>query len=120
MIDINDLYVNIPIIYTLNAANKLLKNNHVDKCIIKETMSTLKMIMNQNYFQYDDKFYTPKSGVAMGSLQLSTMAEIFLQDLEHNRIKHLLEGGKIIYYNRYGDGIFIIHNQTKITPQSIF
>jgi hypothetical protein len=48
------------------------------------------------------------------------MAEIFLQDLEQNRIKHLLEGGKIIYYNRYVDDIFTKCNKRKITPQSLF
>jgi hypothetical protein len=45
------------------------------------------------------------------------MAEIFLQDLDQNRIKHMLEDGKITYYNRYVDDIFIICNQTKITHQ---
>jgi hypothetical protein len=48
------------------------------------------------------------------------MAEIFLQDLEQNRIKHLLEDEKVIYYNRYVDDIFIIYNQTRITPQNLF
>ena len=76
------------------AACKLLKNNRVNKCITKEIMIILKMIINQNYFQYDDKFYKQKSGVAMGSPLSSTMAEIFLQDLEQNRIKHLLEDEK--------------------------
>jgi hypothetical protein len=118
--DIKGLYVNIPINYTHNIVNKLLKNNRVDKCILKEIMSVLMMIMNQNYFQYDDKFYKPKSGVALGSPLSSTMAEIFPQDLEQNRIKHLLEGGKIVHYNKYVDDIFIIDNQTKTTPQSLF
>jgi hypothetical protein len=61
--DNKHLYVNIPINYTFNIANKILNNNRVDKFIIKEIMSILKMIMNQNYFQYDDKFYKPKSWV---------------------------------------------------------
>jgi hypothetical protein len=96
--DINDLYVKIPINYTLNITNKLLKNNHADEYIIRVIMSILEMIMNQNYFQYDRKCYKPKSGVAMGSPLSSTTAEIFLQDLEQNKIEHLLEDKKIIYY----------------------
>jgi hypothetical protein len=66
--------------------------------------------MNQNYFQYNDKYYKPKSGEAMGSPISRTMAEIFLQDLEQNRLKHLLEDRKITHYNRYVDDIFIIYN----------
>jgi hypothetical protein len=116
--DIKDLYVNIPVNDTLLVTNKLLKENHRDKNIIKEIMSILRMILNQNYFQHNEKFYKPRYGVAMGSPLSSTMAEIFLQRLEQNRIKHL-EDEKITYYNRYVDDIFIIYNQTRITPQCL-
>jgi hypothetical protein len=52
----------------------------------------------------------------MGSPFSGMLAEIYVQDLEQHRIKHLLEGGNIICYNRYIDNIFIINNQAKITP----
>jgi hypothetical protein len=42
--DIEDLYVNLPINQTLNIINKLLQNNRVDKYTLKEIMS---MITNQ-------------------------------------------------------------------------
>jgi hypothetical protein len=74
--------------------------------------------MNQKYFQYEGKFYKATSSIAMVSPLSSSIAEHFLQDLEQNRLKHLLEGKKIVYYNRYIDDIFIIYNQTKITPQT--
>jgi hypothetical protein len=76
-------------------------------------MCTLRMITNQSYFQYEGKFYKPNTGVAMGSSLSGILAEIFLQNLEQHRIKHLLEDGNIIYYNRYVDDIFIIYNQAK-------
>jgi hypothetical protein len=117
--DIKDLYVKIPINHTIYIVNKLLKNNRIDECIITEFMCTLRMITNQNYFQYEGKFYKPNSGVAMRSPLSGILAEIFLQDLEQHRIKHLLEGGNIIYYNRYVDDIFIIYNQAKITPHTL-
>jgi hypothetical protein len=65
--DIKDLYVKIPISYALNTANKLLNNNRVGEHTTRDVMSTLKMITNQNYFQYEGKFYKPTSGVALGS-----------------------------------------------------
>jgi hypothetical protein len=40
------------------------------------------MITNQNYFQYEGKFYKPTTGVPMGSPLSSRLAEIFLQDIE--------------------------------------
>jgi hypothetical protein len=117
--DIKDLYVKIPINHTLSITNKLLKNNQVDKYITKDIMSILKMIKNQNYFQYEGKYYKPTTGVAMGSPLSGILAEIFLQDLEQNRVKYILEDKKIVYYNRYVDDIFIIYDQRKITPQTI-
>ena len=97
----------------------MLTLNRIDKNIIDEIMSILKMILNQNYFQYNDKFYKPNSGVAMGSPLSSIMAEIFLQHFEQRIIKFLLEDKRILYYNRYVDDIFMIYNHSKITPQQI-
>jgi hypothetical protein len=84
-----------------------------------ELMIILKTITNQNYFHHKGKFYKPKTGIAMGSPLSGLLAEIFLQDLEQQRIKHALEGDNIIYYNRYIDDSFIIYNHTKITPYMI-
>jgi hypothetical protein len=117
--DIKDLYINIPINDTLYITNNLLKLNHTDKAITREIMAILEMILHQNYFQYNEKFYKPKSGVANGSPLSSIMAEIFLQHLEQSKVKLLLEDRNIVYYNRYVDDIFIIYNQSKITPQHI-
>jgi hypothetical protein len=44
-------------------------------------MFTLRMITNQNYFQYEGKFYKPNSGVGMVSPLSGILSEIFLQDL---------------------------------------
>jgi hypothetical protein len=49
----------------------------------------------------------------MGSPLSSILAEVFLQDLKQNRLKHLLENKKIV------DNIFIIYDQRKITSQTI-
>jgi hypothetical protein len=79
--DIEELYVKIPISYALNIANKLLNNNRVHEHITRDIMSILKMITNQNYFQYEGKFYKLTSGVALGSPPCSITADISLQDL---------------------------------------
>jgi hypothetical protein len=49
---------------------------------IRDTMSILEMIMNQNYFQYEGKCYKPTLGIAMGSYLSGTIIEIFPQELE--------------------------------------
>jgi hypothetical protein len=118
-LDIKDLYVNIPIIDTLYIINSLLKQNRTDEKSKKEIMLLVDMIMNQNYFHYNGKFYKPRSGVAMGSPLSGLMAEIFLQDIEQKKIKPLLEDNIIAYYNRYVDDLFIIYNPLLISPQDL-
>jgi hypothetical protein len=44
---------------------------------------------------------------------------IFLQHLEQQILKHILEGQVIVYYTRYVDDIFIIYNQDKIGLEQI-
>jgi hypothetical protein len=44
----------------------------------------------------------------------SIIAEIFLQHLEEQYIKQLLDSGNIIFYTRYVDDILIIYDSSKI------
>jgi len=57
--DIKDLYVNIPFDKTIKIAKtQLLQNN--DKQKTKQIITTLKSILEQNYFSYQDTIYHPK------------------------------------------------------------
>jgi len=53
--------------------------------------------MEQNYFQYNNLFYKPKEGVAMGSPLSGTLAELYLQRTENNYIKHWIDSEEIYY-----------------------
>jgi hypothetical protein len=57
----------------------------------------LKIIIEQNYFQYNNL-----SG---------TLAEIYLQLIEELHMKHWIENQEIVYYKRYVDDILIIFDQ---------
>lgn len=116
---VKDLCVNIPIKGTINITNKYLTRNNVDKHTLKQCNNLLEVIMNNNYFTYENKYYTNKTRIAMGSPISSTMAEIFLQHCEHTHIKHLLEKQTITFYNRYVDDIFIIYDSNNISINEI-
>jgi hypothetical protein len=102
-LDTKDLYVNIPIDTTINITKKPLKYNNVDGQIAKEIINNLEALLHQNYFQYEGKFYKPKTGIAMGSPLSSIIAEIFPQHLEQQILKHTLERQTITYYTRCED-----------------
>jgi hypothetical protein len=75
--DIKDLYVNTPIEETIKITEiQLLNYNDATKT--KEIINTLRTIMTQNYFSFQDTIYHPNKGIAMGSPISGTMAEIFL------------------------------------------
>jgi hypothetical protein len=110
-LDIKDLYVNIPINETIHITTKLLHENGINTQDTKDLINILRTTLHQNYFQYNNTFYKPETGIAMGSPLPGIIAEIFLQNLEQQILKHVLDNNSIIFYNRYVDDIFIVYNQ---------
>jgi hypothetical protein len=75
-LDIKDLYVNIPINETIHLTTKLLNDNGTNTQDTKDLINILRTTLHQNYFQYNNTFYKPKTGIAMGSLLSGIVAEI--------------------------------------------
>jgi hypothetical protein len=44
-----------------------------------------------NYFQYNNQYFKPEKGIAMGSPISGTSAEIYLQLIEERYIKHWIK-----------------------------
>ena len=85
-LDIKDLYVNIPISETIDITRiQLLKHNSPE--ITTQICRILETILQQNYLITQEQIYQPDKGIAMGSPISGTIAEIFLQYLEHPHIK---------------------------------
>jgi hypothetical protein len=118
-LDIKDLYVNIPIEDILQITKSWLKKQKHNNKIIEQTIRIREIILKQNYFQYDNRFYQPKKGIAMGSSISSTIAVIYLQHLEDRYVKHTIENREIIYYKRYVDDLLVIFDQTKTSVEAI-
>ena len=76
------------------------------------------MVLNQNYFQYNDNCFQPTQGIDMGSPISSTLTEIYLQYFEELIVKHRMETGEITYCGRYVDDIIIIFDQNKTNEDS--
>ena len=81
-LDIKDLYVNIPTTETIDIARmQLLKHNN--KNITEQICTLLEMILQQNYFEFQEQIYLPTKGVTMGSPISGITAEIFIQHLNN-------------------------------------
>jgi hypothetical protein len=112
-LNIKDLYVNLPIQNILHITRLWLNKRNNINTITEQTLYLRKLILKQNYFQYNNQFTPPppKKSIAMGSLISNTIAEIYLQILEEIYIKQCLESEEIIYYKRYVDDILITFYQ---------
>jgi hypothetical protein len=60
------------------------KNNN-QTIVIKQTLELIRVILNQNYFQYNDKYLKPTKGLAVGSPISRTLAEIYLRLFEEHQ-----------------------------------
>jgi hypothetical protein len=118
MLDIKDLYVNIPMKETISITKvHLLMYN--DKQTTNQIIMLLETILGQNYFAFQHQIYQPDKGVAMGSPISGTIAKIFLQQLEKTHTKHLMDSKHLILYTKYVDDIPIVYDSTLTSPTSI-
>jgi hypothetical protein len=107
------MYTNIPRKDIINIISNILDNNvEIQSNICKVIIYILKIVMEQNYFQFDQKYYKQMRGLAMGAPTSAILAEIFIQHLEHKYINPILNTQVIAYY-RYIDDMFIIYNKKK-------
>jgi len=88
-----DLYVNIAITENIDIhRTQLLEYNHPE--ITTQICRHLETILQQNYYIFREQIYQHNKGIAMGSHISGTMAEIFLQHLEPNHIRPLMDSRK--------------------------
>jgi hypothetical protein len=110
--DIENMYAHIPRKDIINIISNILDNNaEIQSNIRKEITHILKTVMEQNYFQFDQKYYKHMEGLAMGSPTSAILAETFVQHMEHKYIYPILKTQQIIAYYQYVDDILIIYNK---------
>src|SRR5690606_21304810 len=77
-----------------------------EKIINIEVLHTaLELILNNNYFEFNNKYYLQINGTAMGTRVAPSFANIFMGRLEKSFLETQL---KPLVYLRYIDDIFII------------
>jgi hypothetical protein len=95
-----------------------LNNNNVYEDVKTEISNIINIIIEQNYFQFNNKYYKQKEGLAMGAPTSAILSEIYLQYIEHSHIHHTLQKHNITSYHRYVDDILITYDSTKTNINS--
>ena len=66
-LEVQSLYVNIPTQNIINITKFWLSKNNNQTIVILQTLILSKVILIQNYFQYNDKYFKPTKGIVVGS-----------------------------------------------------
>nr|XP_060609685.1 uncharacterized protein LOC132761116 [Anolis sagrei ordinatus]XP_060609686.1 uncharacterized protein LOC132761116 [Anolis sagrei ordinatus]XP_060610145.1 uncharacterized protein LOC132761359 [Anolis sagrei ordinatus]XP_060610146.1 uncharacterized protein LOC132761359 [Anolis sagrei ordinatus]XP_060610703.1 uncharacterized protein LOC132761651 [Anolis sagrei ordinatus]XP_060610704.1 uncharacterized protein LOC132761651 [Anolis sagrei ordinatus]XP_060615565.1 uncharacterized protein LOC13276 len=112
-IDVTSLYTSIPIEEARTICESTLNrrsNCHPPTFFL---LDLLDIILEKNFFKFDQKYYFQIQGVAMGSPVAPSIANLFMDNLENNIILNRAYNpvaGSIIKYCRFIDDIFIIIN----------
>lgn len=109
--DFESLYTNINHDDCLNLICDFLKDklqsNHIK---IEGFYRILKLILDNNYFFFQDRFYRQRCGIAMGSKCGPSIANVFVYIYE----KKWLTIYRPLFYVRFIDDIFLILNDEKL------
>jgi hypothetical protein len=75
-------------------------------------MSLYDLIIEQNYFTYDDKLFPQTEGLAMGCPSSAMLSEMYLQHMEYNHNSNIILKNNTIGYFWYVNDILIISDHT--------
>ncbi|XP_055854557.1 uncharacterized protein LOC129918193 [Episyrphus balteatus] len=109
--DVISLFTNIP---TYLAIKNILKEWNIIKDHTKIPKTKFLKLLefclrDNNYFQFDEKFYSQTYGMPMGNPLSPTVADIILDNLLDDTIEHLNKIGiKMKFIAKYVDDIFAI------------
>jgi DNA integrity scanning protein DisA with diadenylate cyclase activity len=76
----------------------------------QEIIKLTRIVLKQNYFQFNCNIYTQTNGMAMRTPTSSVLSVIYLQYLEHSAIFDTLLQHKITGYYRYVYNIILIYD----------
>ena len=97
--DVTDLYTMIPRDGALEALGRFLVQNLVQGKIGNLSVDTIlklaRVVLDTNYFVYDQKYYRQIKGGAMGSPFTMTLANVYMLEWEQSLIESQLRQGEL-------------------------
>jgi len=113
------MYTNITTDELVTIIESACKNNDVEEGLKHDILKLLKVIIDQNYFQFMDQTYVQDDGLAMGAPTSSILSDFSVQHLENSKICDILLNFNIIGYFRYLDNLPIIYSERKTDREDL-
>ena len=110
--DVTNMFPNIPTQETIQIINNLLHKQNKLPTVRDELITLLSLCLNQNYFKFNNTYYTQNTGLPMGSPLSPLIADIFMDNLETYFLKTPISKKHIIFWFRYVDDVLVGFNGT--------
>jgi hypothetical protein len=81
--DIKNMYSNIRTLELINIIIDMANKRNIQDEFVKEIKLLTKLIIKQNYFEINSKFYLQSEGLAMGAPSSALLSEIYSEYIEH-------------------------------------
>lgn len=118
--DVESLYTNMEIPLTLQIVrdflNKFLPSHNLNNFVLK----ALEICLFNNSFEFQNKFYLQKTGIAMGTKFAPILANIYMAHFENIILQQDFFKNSILLYCRYIDDIFGIFTNSVTELKSMF
>lgn len=118
-LDVVSMYTCVPVKDTLVQIEKLLLQGGANTLEVNETIVLLRLVLNQNYFQFNNNFYIQEEGLGMGNPLSGILADIYLNFKENEIINEIMKVDQSLIWLRYVDDIWAKYNSSTTNSQFI-
>ena len=116
--DVNALFPSISLPHTTSLLQDVFTTITPSSAQCQWLSSLSDLIVNNNYFSFDQQFFCQSAGAPMGSPLSSTLAEVVMQNLEATILPYFHEFFTIFWF-WYVDDIFILTDASFQSVQTI-
>jgi hypothetical protein len=106
------MYSNVPTSHLLHIIDLICGQQLIVEKVKNDLKNLAKIVLEQNYFQIKNNFYSQERGLAMRSPTSSIFSEMYLQYKENTEIFDTLIRNNIMGYFRYVDDILVVYDKT--------
>jgi hypothetical protein len=93
---------------------------HTTKKFKRELIKLVRIMIKQNYFQFQNQIFRQNKGLAMGAPSSSILSEVYLQCVEYTVIYDILLRNQILGYFCYVDDILIVYDADLTNINKVF
>lgn len=123
--DVTSMYTNMEFNELLSSVNEAYTQANKTQLDIpypnpEDLIFLLKCVLENNYFEFDGKYYKQIIGASMGAVPSPEICDIRMYQITQHIMAKFRHASKIVFHGRYRDDGFIIFNGTQSEIEEFF